>query len=175
MARAVYLLLVARGCVAAKQETGTGSHRPRFNMLLKDFIRHSKHLLQFADAQSQQLVRTLANRERPLMPYGITSYCPMISSKIFLANASDATLLLHHGMLSYQGTFKSRSVPPTKLRLGKFRAPKFTPWDHIKPDSWLPDYAARHLSSLTNADFGFTVPDATQEQRYVLWTGGGLH
>ena len=101
------------------------------------------------------------------MPYGITSYCPMISSKISLANASDASLLLHHGMLSYQGTFKTRSVPPTKLRLGQFRAPKFTPWDHIKPDSWLPDYAARHLSSLTNADFVLTVPKhATQEQRY---------
>ena len=91
----------------------------------------------------------------------------MISSKLALANASDATTLLHNGMLSFHGKFKSRSVPPTKLRLGTFKAPKFTPWDHMSLDSWLPDYAARHLSSLTNVDFGITVPKhAQQEQRH---------
>ena len=92
-------------------------------MFLKQFIHQSKQLLQFADVQSKQLVKTLANRERPLIAYGITSFCPMFSSKIALDTASDATTLLHHGMLSYQGNFKSRSVLPTKLRLSIFKAP----------------------------------------------------
>ena len=70
-------------------------------------------------------------------------------------------------MLSFQGKFISRHVPPTKLRLGIFKGPKFTPWDHMSLDNWLPDYAARHLSSLTNVEFGITVPKhAQQEQRY---------
>ena len=67
----------------------------------------------------------------------------------------------------YMGKLKTRNSVPTKLRSGKFKPPKFTPWDHLAGDRWLPDYAARHLSNLTGREFGTSIPShANHEQRY---------
>ena len=113
------------GCMATQQDVRAAGHRPRFTMLYKAFIRQSKFLLQFADIESRQLVRNLANRERPLTAYGVMSFLPMISSKLVLTG--EAATLIHHAMLSIHGKFTNRSSVPTKLREGKFKPPKFTP------------------------------------------------
>ena len=108
-------------------------------------------------------MRNLANRERPLTAYGVMSFLPMISSRLVLAD--DAATLLHYGMLSIHGKFKSRTSVPTKLRSGKFKPPRFTPWDHLAGDKWLADYAARHLSNLTGREFCTKLPEhASQVQ-----------
>ena len=76
-------------------------------------------------------------------------------------------------MLSIHGTFKNRKSVPTKLRLGNFNAPKHTPWDHVALDNWLPDYAARHLSNMTDKEFVVRTPmRASQERRYSGLEGG---
>ena len=144
------------GSISTKQGEGTAGHRPRFNMLYKAFIRQSKFMLQFADLESRQLVRNLANRERPLTAYGVMSFLPMIASRLVLTG--EAATLVHHAMLSIHGTFKNRKSVPTKLRAGNFKAPKHTPWDHIALDNWLPDYAARHLSNMTDKEFVVKIP-----------------
>ena len=64
------------GCIANQQEESTAGHRPRFNMFYEAFIRQSKFMLQFADLDSRQPVRNLANRERPLTAYGVMSFLP---------------------------------------------------------------------------------------------------
>ena len=102
------------GCISTKQGEGTAGHRPRFNMLYKAFIRQSKFVLPFADHETRQLVRNLANRERPLTAYGVMSFLPMISSRLVLTG--EAATLVHHAMLSIHGMGTSKTAlvfPPS--------------------------------------------------------------
>ena len=124
------------GCIATMQDANTAGHRPSFNMLYKAFIRQSKFLLKFADIESRQLVRNLANRERPLTAYGVMSFLHMISSRLVLTG--EAATLVHHAMLSIHGRFNNRCSVPTKLREGNFKPPNFTPWNHMALEKWLP-------------------------------------
>ena len=96
-----------------------------FSDMYKQFVHLSKGLLQFADQSSKQLAKNLSNRSRPLLPYGITSFCPMIAST--LAISGNVSALLHHAMLLLHGSSASKGCLPHKLRQAPFKYPKFTP------------------------------------------------
>ena len=68
------LFLLRGGCIVPEQVSHSHHHRPRLTYMFKQFVQHSKALLQFADLSSKQLATTISNRSRPLIPYGITSY-----------------------------------------------------------------------------------------------------
>ena len=160
------LYLLRGGCIAPEQVSQSTHIKPRFSMLFKLFIRHSKALHVYADIPSRQLLKTLSNRTRPLLAYGVTSFTPMIASCLAISN--EVSDLLHHAMLSLNGHFQGQGSLPLKIRQGPFKYPKFTPWDHLHGDNWLADYAARHLSQLSGLGFQATVPrHARQAQSYL--------
>ena len=121
------LFCILGGHISPTQDEGPNHIKPRFNVLFKCFKSASKALLVFASRETSYLVKTLASRAMPLRRYGITSFMPMITSRV--AVSFDIALALHAAMCSIHGRVLGVNKLPQRLRVGLFHIPKFTPWE----------------------------------------------
>ena len=110
--------------------------RLTFNKSYCAFKKRSKALFKHGDASTMTLCRTSNCRRAPLATYGLTSSIPMIAANVVLLPALAAKL---HAMICCLQGGKSGPSPSTlKLKVGRFKAPKFPPWLHLCTDPPLP-------------------------------------
>ena len=139
------------GLTHPMQEEGASHLKPRFSLLFKSFISGSKALFSFAAADSKPLFKPLTNRARPLKMYGITSFMPMLASRV--AISGEVSERLHAAICACQGRITTHKLPK-RLRAGVFKLPKFIPWAKVPHTSILPAAAIRMFKAASNGEDG---------------------
>ena len=110
---------------AGEERRELNDRRLTFNKAFNDFKCRRKALFAHGDASTKVLFRTSNSRLAPLALYGLTSSIPMISSRVVLLPGRGAKL---HAMMCCLASCKSGPLPLThKLKVGRFKAPRFPP------------------------------------------------
>ena len=120
---------------------------PTFKNNFSKFVAGSKALFKSASEDTAMLVRPLSNRTRPLQQYGLTSYMPMIASK--LAVTAELMSIIHIRLCQLHGPSANCSAAPAKLRIQPFKFSRFEPWSRLPNTKLLQKAADRRLEART--------------------------